>query len=278
VLHLKPYTLVAPILYQSTQKIVAGGRDCIATSIRLALRAHYEALSLLPYVGHQIRAAQGPAAKDVIAVSRSLKPHDFVHGMRLRCGVAEAYVPRRCSCGHEFLNEAVFRNGHLLTCPHNYGNDKTRRHHEITLAIKHVLADYHIASVWEPTYLSSTLRPDLIVSARRGIIIDVTVVDSVLQCNSFALQQASEEKHKKYDKLAELHDLRFFPVAVDTYGGLHEEAVLFFERVARELNPHMRSEFKRDMRRAVQHALLKGNAQIAHDAVERLCQRTGVWY
>ena len=38
-----------------------------------------------------------------------------------------------------------------------------------------------------------------------------------------------------------------------------------------------RSQFKQDMRTAIQHALLKGTADVANAAVARLCNRTADW-
>ena len=101
------------------------------------------------------------------------------------------------------IETAVYRNGHLMTCPHNDGFNKTCRHHAIVHAIKRVLDVFHVYSTHEPSYLSYVLRPDLHVSGRFASIIDVTVVDSVMSGLLDALQTAANEKHVKYDALAE---------------------------------------------------------------------------
>ena len=82
----------------------------------------------------------------------------------------------------------------------------------------------------------------------------------------------------KYDALAEQLGMRFFAVAIDTYGALHEEANNFIGHMAKQISESLRSEFCKMIKVAIQHALLKGNASTIHKAVSRLRSRTGVWF
>ena len=297
VLSLLPYGVVAGTLYEATCKTIDGERVVLWANVKACLQRPYEALSLPPFVGRLVRAAQGPTAKDVIAPTLAVKAHNCVHGMQVRCGIPEDHVPHVCSCGHVFcpdvdedaevpeslmalkrIETAVYRNGHLMTCPHNDGFNKTCRHHAIVHAIKRVLDVFHVYSTHEPSYLSYVLRPDLHVSGRFASIIDVTVVDSVMSGLLDALQTAANEKHVKYDALAEHHKLRFFPVVIDTYGALHEESLKFISRVAKSVSEHLRRDFRNQMQSAIQHALVQGNAQVIDEAVNRLQHRCGVWF
>jgi hypothetical protein len=272
-----PYTLVRDILFGYTVSLTEGTRFNLQRAITDRLDTHYSSLPLPTYIGQLIRAASGEGARRAITPTISVRPHEYVHALQLRCGFGAFVKQDECTCGAALHHEPAFRNGHLLTCAHNVGFNKTLRHHGITMAIKSVLSEFHVWSVAEPTYLSNALRPDLHVAGRRNCIIDVTVVDSVLALNDRALEVAAEKKHAKYDKLAESHDMLFFPVVVDTYGTLHADAIRFIKRVAGEIEPALRGALVTKMKVAVQMALLRGNARIVDEAMTRLRQKVGFW-
>ena len=112
----------------------------------------------------------------------------------------------------------------------------------------------------------------------RQILTDVTIVDDVYTGDPNMLQTAADEKHAKYDALAESLKMDFFALPISAYGRLHSEVFKFIDAVALKcVNSFRRSQFKQDMRTAIQHALLKGTADVANAAVARLCNRTADW-
>ena len=278
VLHLVPYAVITQCLYENTCNILVGIREPLNVAIRSTLVNFYEQLSLPPFVGQLIRSAQSYGASLAITPTLSVPAHEYAHGMRLRCGVAEPRLPQTCTCLHKFANEPVDRNGHMLTCSHNEGFNKTCRHHLINSGVGWTLATYHQWSTVEPAYLSSVLRPDRHIAGQRGSIIDVTCVDSVLARDPDYMERAAIVKHRTYDALAELHSIDFFPIVVDVYGEIHAETFRCVRQWSKALNPHLRKDFCREMLTNIQHALLRGNAKVADEVVNRLSHRNNSWW
>jgi len=278
VLQLVPYAVIAQQLYLNTCNVLVGIREPLNVAVRSTLVHFYEQLSLPPFVGQLIRSAQSYGASLAITPTVSVPAHEYAHGMRLRCGVAEKRVPQTCTCLHRFVNNPVDRNGHLPTCPLNEGFNMTCRHHLVNQAIGWTLATFHQWSTVEPAYLSSVLRPDRHIAGQKGSIIDVTCVDSVLARDPDFMERAAIVKHRKYDALAELHDLDFYPVVVDVYGEVHADTFRCVRQWAKALNSHLRKDFCREMLVNIQHALLRGNAKVADEAVNRLSHRSSSWW
>ena len=92
-----------------------------------------------------------------------------------------------------------------------------------------------------------------------------------------ALRTAAEEKHAKYDDLAERLKMRLFAVPVSAFGRLHDETVLFIHHLAKEVNQYRRADFVRDMKVAIQHAILLGNAQTVDACHARINDKAGNW-
>ena len=278
VLQLMPYAVITQQLYENTCNLLVGIHEPLNVAIRSTIVQHYEKLSLPPFVGLLVRDAQSYGASLAITPTTSVPAHEFIHGVQLRCGVAEKRIPVTCSCLHKFENEPVDRNGHLLTCPHNEGFNKTCRHHLINHAIGWTLSTFHLWSTVEPTYLSSVLRPDRHIAGQKGSIIDVTCVDPVLARDPDHLERAAISKHGKYDALAELHSIDFFPVVISVYGEIHADTFRCIRQWAKALNQHLRKDFCREMLINIQHALLRGNAKVADEAVNRLSHRNDSWW
>ena len=280
VLHLRPYTVISPVLYTNTLQLLQGIRTDSRIAVHDAIVKHYETLPPIPFVEPLIRAVQGVTAADTIVPALSMSPADFAHGLRLRCGVAPAHLPHTCSCGYAFTSvpAPIPTIAHLLTCPHNVGNNMTTRHHGGVFGIKNVLFLYGLHSIWENCRLDPFLRPDLhIISLRRQVIIDFTVVNDVYANDAEALRTAAEEKHAKYDELAERLNMRLFAVPVSAFGRLHDETVSFIHHLAKEVNQYRRADFVRDMKVAIQHAILLGNAQTVDACHARINDKAGNW-
>ena len=70
----------------------------------------------------------------------------------------------------------------------------------------------------------------------------------------------------------------FFAVPLSSYGRLHSESHRFIERIALKcVNQFRRNQFKKDMRSAIQQALLKGTSDVIDAAVSRLSGRFADW-
>ena len=280
---LAPYAVTCAALYENTCKMLEGERIDDKIAAHHAIVQHYEKLPLTPFVGPLICAVQGVTAADTFQPTTTLTDATAVNGLLLRHGVAPRHLPSICSCGFFFSRSPVGVEAihHLMHCHDNVGKTHTTRHHEIVKAIQNVLHLYGICSVWENSKLHPFLRPDLhITTPVRQIIIDVTVVDDVYTGNPDALQLAANEKHgtRQYDALAEHLNMDFFAVALSSYGKLHSESHRFIERIALKcVNQFRRRQFKKDMRSAIQHALLKGTSDVIDAAVSRLSGRFADW-
>ena len=281
VCHLAPYVVTCRALYENSLKMLAGERVSDKVDVHHAIVQHYETLPAIPFVGPLVCAVQGVTAADTFRPTTTLCDSDAVNGLLLRHGVAPQHIPSVCSCGFFFgrLPIGVAAIHHLMHCPDNVGKTQTTRHHEVNDAIKAVLFLYGVYSIKENSKLHPYLRPDLhIVSMARQILTDVTIVDDVYTGDPNMLQTAADEKHAKYDALAESLKMDFFALPISAYGRLHSEVFKFIDAVALKcVNSFRRSQFKQDMRTAIQHALLKGTADVANAAVARLCNRTADW-
>lgn len=280
-LHLKVYEAISPALYQSTLSLIQGERFDVRAAVFEAMCNWMSSLSQTnDYTEPIIRSTQGQTAADTFHATTTISAHDFVQGLRMRCAIAPAHIPVTCSCGFLF-GESQFQRpavviGHLLTCPHNCGENKTTRHHRVVHAIKTVLFAFGHTAIQEPGSLHQSYRPDLqVISTRTNIIIDVTIVDDVIGSSS-ALDDAAKEKHDKYDNLAEHLHMSFFALPMSSYGRLHEECRRFVNKIAMDVNSHRRADFRREILNQIQQALLEGNSRTLDRARSRLCGR-GNW-
>jgi hypothetical protein len=278
VTHLRPYVIISTVLYESTLKAIEGERCNSRLLVHEAICKHYESISLPPFVGQLICSAQGTTASDTLRARTSISAHDFAQGMRLRCGLAPRHVPKTCTCTHTFGSDPVPVIAHLLTCPQNFEETMTTRHHNIVKAIQDVLFQFRITCVRENGKLHATKRPDLhLLSLKKQVLIDVTVVDDVHSLQQAHMDNAAKKKHEHYDDMAEALNMRFFAVPVSVYGRLHDETQKFIEHVAKHVGQHRKAELKATLRTAIQHALLEGNSRIVDHTVARLCDRLGNW-
>lgn len=284
VARVQPYTVVGASLYECTLKMIAGERTQEKIVTHQAILEHYKRLPSTPFVGPLVFAVQGVTAADTFRPKTNLNAADSVSGLLLRHGVAPEHLPATCSCGHFFGHPVVGVAAihHLMHCLDNVGKTHTTRHHEVVRAIQGVLATYGICSVRENQKLHPTLRPDIhVISIAKQVIIDVTVVDDVFHHNcdkEFLLNEARDVKHGHYDALAEWLKMDFYAVPMSSFGRLHSESHRFIEHIAHKcVNQFRRSDFKKDMRTAMQHALLKGTADVVNTAVARLSGKFADW-
>ncbi len=106
---------------------------------------------------------------------------------------------------------------------------------------------------------------------------DALVINDVYANDADALRTAAEEKHARYDDLAERLKMRLFAVPVSAFGRLHDETVAFIHHLAKEVNQYRRADFVRDMKVAIQHAILLRNAQTVDACHARINDKAGNW-
>jgi hypothetical protein len=272
VLGIVRYTDHLAAFYEHTAAVARGDYSTSIAQIRARLfaRGGSAATSSTPFVGRLVSSSTGPWSSAAFVPNVRLCASDFVTGVRIRCGLpATAMLPTSCTCGFAYAGvNTLVVNSHLLSCPHNVGNNWTTRHHGVTRAIQRVLTDFHIPSVVEPSYLERGRRPDLIVLSAPPITVDVSVTDPLL-VGPEALAKRAQQKHEHYDDFARRIGVAFFPLIFETYGAVHPECDAFVRKVALDLPHALRGLFRRRVVVAIQHALLTGNAQVARTAAER---------
>ena len=278
-LHLKPYRVIAESLYQCTVDLAAKKITSVKLAVKDALNAHYVNLSDLPFVEDHVRAVQGRTAGDTLYVSapvpgKPISTHHFAQGMRLRLGVLPPKLPMECTCGYYFgaLPQPNAASIHLLNCRENFGRTSTTRHNKVLQAIGDVLAMYNITAVMRGLRnldVEGRLIPDMRVFLRKIVLVDLTVVDDVYGAKD-KLKEASDEKHQKYDDLAEKLGAVFFALPVSAYGRLGDDTYRFVEHVAKAVDIYKRAEFKRTLKCAMQHALLEGTSEVIDSTLQRL--------
>jgi len=298
-LHIEPYVVISKPLYESTLALIARkpSEANVKAAKQTAMEEHYKSLSSLPFVERHVAAVQNETASNTLYTSTPIRgqnagastTHHFAQGMRLRMGVLPAHLRvSKCDCGFVFgsSKSGVMTSqriiNHLLTCRHNRGQTTTTRHDRVLDAMAAVLFTYGHNARWRKSEMieldpTGVLIPDLhVTSLLRQIIIDLTIVDTVHRGEE-ALDDASDTKNAKYEELAKSLGMRFFAVPISTYGLLHAEAAAFIEHVSHSVPVHRRSHFVRDMRCAIQHALLEGNSLIVENTVTRLSAADGNW-
>ena len=172
-------------------------------------------------------------------------PLEFQTSVLVRLGLPLPFIApnKYCKCAkHPLIDQLSY---HLHTC-FLCGDRRTRRHD----VVKHVLAalgkEAGIKTVVEPMGLfriesisregvqkgPSNLRPDILFEnprlfgpATKNLIVDVSVVfpmsKSVSQGSEKSLPSSDQSKCKKYCGLAQLNDLDFEPMVMETYGKWH---------------------------------------------------------
>lgn len=289
VLHLKPYVVVSPVLYQTTVKAFNRIKVNIGQEQLNAISEHYKLISLPPFVGQLMVSAQGRTAADTIRITcgsteSGYSAHEIAQGLRLRCGIMPRHVPHTCTCGYIFgdIPSPIPTNAHLLTCPHNTVENKTTRHHAVANALIRVMSTYRITTIFNQWRLDPLrlLIPDMhVLSLRpRQALTDLTIVDDVVQNDHALLDIAAAEKHQKYDDFAERLRMSFWALPVSTYGRLHHETERFLELIAHAIPSSRRRDFRQEARTAIQLALLVGNSRTVDQALERLSGVGSNWF
>ena len=288
VLHLKPYIVVSPVLFDATVKISNGQKVNIGVAQLTAITEFYQQISLPPFVGLMMSSAQGKVAADTVRITcgsfeSGYSGHEIAQGLRLRCGHSVKHLPHTCSCGFVFGDNPspVLSTAHLLCCEHNSQENKTTRHHLIAKAVIDVLSHYRITSIFNQWRLDPFRRliPDMhVISLKKQALTDVTVVNDVAANDGTLLDQAAHEKHGKYDDFADSLNMSFWALPVSTFGKLHHEFDRFIEHIANSLPSARRRDFRQEVRTAIQHALLVGNSRVVDKALERLSGVGNNWF
>jgi len=251
----------------------------VKDEVRDTLHSYYATLSDLPFIESHVRAVQGVTAADTLLCSapcpsKPINTHHFAQGMRLRVGSLPQKLPMECTCGYYFgaLPEPHSTTIHLMNCPDNHDKNSTTRHNRVVQAIMDVLSMYGIGSTMrglKQLDVKGEKIPDLRIFMRKNVIIDLTIVDDVYGTKEH-FDAAVKLKHDKYDSLAEQINMDFFAVPLSAYGAFGKETFSFINHVSKGIDIYKRSEFKRNLRCAMQHALLEGTSEVMDSTLQRL--------
>jgi hypothetical protein len=208
--------------------------------------------------------------------------------VRIRINPNRCSLPMSCKCGETIdagmlstglsdreynakvaESEAIFVE-HTLVCPKAaYGF--THRHNDIVDALCNTSLCYGIHSIKEPRFYDyddgARNRPDITWRVHPKVTTDVTVRKPTAVLGA-AAKAAANEKIKYHGEAVARLGHKFYPFAMETYGGFDKRAIQLIERLAQERPEWERYQFKRDMIHAASTALQGGVATtfIAADA------------
>jgi hypothetical protein len=234
-----------------------------------------------PFVGLLIHSASGFGTPALLSGRTwgTLKHtnEDERIALRIKAGLlAHHFMPELCSCGYQFLTNvpACLHNSHILSCTHNCTSTFTTRHNLLNVKLVEHLQSCGIQARTEPTFPQHHLRPDGFVSLRqKGVIYDITFVDPLVSSHlseAHPLQVRSLEKHHKYDTLAEIHDVKFIPITLSTYGEVDGEVDRLVHDIMIECPPFLRKYLRRKFFCLLQQVTAIGNAQIVKHFLHRM--------
>ena len=206
-----------------------------------------------------------------------MNPEDFNEAMQLRCGFFRRGF-HTCTCGFP-LHRSTQREctAHALTCPDNTYNYKGR-HEEIVAEIRRTCERWAFHTIHEPHFFYSEVderRPDVVVcTSRKSPVIDVTVVTNIAMSHAAQSDPAAVAAKEKTDKHASYIDVspqyKFYPIAVETSGNVHETFDQFVQELSHSLSFNQVKQFRREMAFTLAVALQRGNARILQHYYARL--------
>lgn len=210
-----------------------------------------------------------------------LRRMEFVTAARYRLGLPVFQVEAACPMPR--CVRASDRMGdHAISC--GIGGERIARHNHVRDAIYNTAVQAGLGPVREPDGLlpGSDDRPaDVLIpvwSGGRDTALDFTVVNPLQEAlvtaasesGSSAVEHAHQLKLRKYGERCEGEGITFLPLAVDTLGGWHPEALDVITRLGRQL---ARNVGKLD-EEVVRHLRQRLGVLLVRDNVAMLCART----
>ncbi len=210
-----------------------------------------------------------------------LENWEFENAARFRLGISPLeYMQDYCRACNVDLQAAPW---HHLSCPKRR-KPVTRRHDIVVRMLNSWITKLGAFSCVEPRRLSDEdeRRPDIDVQlGNQRFLIDVTVRNPTCPSHLVAASKkslataaaAEREKTTKYRDIAKDNDATFVPFAIETYGGIGDEAnkfVITLIAVAKKLQyTWAPSEIVSSIRHSIAVAIQKENACIVFDGLRR---------
>ncbi len=203
-----------------------------------------------------------------------LRPEQYQLAARLRLGLPlTSNMPDRCVCGEQFRDDET----HALSCIY-FKPLVTERHHKVAqIAVKY-LHRIHTRAVWQPTYLSRVLFPDVDYDLKEERWLgDVTIPHPIARSNvqvacraqGQLVADAEAEKISKYRQLSAQYAAGFTPLVVDTFGCFGSKARQFVLDVARAVDDETcdwrQWEILYGLSNSIAIAVQRGNAAVIRE-------------
>ena len=276
-----PYYHTHPLQCQSLQhKLTKLAHDNIFNAAQQVLREnvpeHKETLAHI----NSIVAPHAADWKTAIPTSSALamNTEEYRVAARLNLGLDPySYQTRDCHlCYPENNNRLATDKYHYLSCRALKSRELTDRHNAIVTILQRF---FHYAGAMtriEPASLTgaSRIRPDLsVVIPGHHYLIDVRVTHPL--CPSHvsaacakplgATFSAEQEKHKKYNQLAQGLKAEFVPFVVESLGGITLTSQILLDNIIRACSEHQSiwsaQELKDELYGAIAVAIQQGNAR-----------------
>ena len=217
--------------------------------------------------------------------SKSLGLHlrrmEFVTAARYRLGLPVFQVEAECPMPR-CVRVSDMMGDHAISC--GIGGERIARHNHVRDALFHTAVQAGLGPVREPDGLlpGSDDRPaDVLIpvwSSGKDTALDFTVVNPLQEAlvsaasedGSSAVEHAHNLKLRKYEERCAGEGITFLPMAVDTLGGWHPEALAIIQRLGRQL---ARNVGKLD-EEVVRHLRQRLGVLLVRDNVAMLCART----
>ena len=199
---------------------------------------------------------------------------------RLRYMVAPTSEPEiQCVCGAALKNEEFCV--HTMDCKKVRGKHKPLATRGSRKLSAYLLIQYGFSpDLVEPRF-DNGRGPDIcFLLGRKLVLVDVTVVNPLAPSYvdreaaepSFTVRQAERLKRRTHEEMAGAREMDFFPLAFTTYGVPGPETLQFLNLVARKATGEKNGCLSHFIM-AIGVAIQKGNAQIAHTAVQNWYRR-----
>ena len=217
-------------------------------------------------------------------------PHYIVSArLNLRLRPYHTVLPPDCaSCGTK--DAIALDSWHHLSCNSHKRQQLNLRHDSVVHALYHHSDHSGAAACKEPQGLSTEdgRRPDLqIVLPGASILTDVVVSHplapshvSVASSKVLAVaQQAAKRKQAKYKDVAATQHAHFIPFAVETTGGISQEAAQLIDQISLACKDHLtlpsHQSYANIVHSSIAIAVQKGNALAIHAGYSRAIMRVG---
>ena len=225
------------------------------------------------------QSAIGAHAQSWLMFGRSvMSSSEFALAMRFRCEIWPTLASKQCTCGFQFVTDALDNYTHALTCTDNVYS-YIGRHNEIVRSIQRVVKAAGFDTQVEPTQfhgthsshaaataLADAKRPDITVFTHESSpVVDVSVVTNTCRTylSSDAAGRITKKKNDKHkDNVEKIEGYTFYPLVLESSGAAAPELDTFASHLSRSLPFGSTKHFRQVLIHEVITALQRGNARI----------------